>query len=138
MSETAAMFLLGRITYIQETPLIFACSNIDYLRSGNVKFNDKSLTLCNQEEGEFAVLLKSLILPGDISCRNTTDIPGKICVFVTVHKIFPRGGLSVVNPIDFQTSSLSACSKTEGRADERPGILMLGCIENLICSAVFH
>ncbi|MFT5700415.1 MAG: hypothetical protein ACI8ZB_003289 [Desulforhopalus sp.] len=34
---------------LQETPFVTACSNIDYLRSGNIKFNDKSLTLSDQE-----------------------------------------------------------------------------------------
>jgi len=34
----------------QETPFILACNNIDYLHFGNVKFNDKSLTLCDQEK----------------------------------------------------------------------------------------
>jgi hypothetical protein len=44
----------GHALNIQETPFILACSNIDYLRFGNVKFNDKSLTLCNQEEAQLA------------------------------------------------------------------------------------
>jgi len=39
---------------LQKTPFILACSNIDYLRFGNVKFNDKSLTLCDQEETQLA------------------------------------------------------------------------------------
>ncbi len=34
----------------QEAPFVLACSNIDYLRFGNVKFNDKSLTFSTQEE----------------------------------------------------------------------------------------
>ena len=40
----------------QEASLIFACSNIDYLRAGNVK----SLTLCDQEtlqtEGKYGIV----------------------------------------------------------------------------------
>jgi len=31
----------------QEAPFVVAFSNIDYLRFGNVKLNDKSLTLCD-------------------------------------------------------------------------------------------
>jgi hypothetical protein len=42
---------LKKKTDIQEAPFILACSNIDYLRFGNVKFNNKSLTLCGQEQG---------------------------------------------------------------------------------------
>jgi hypothetical protein len=37
---------------LQETPFVTACSNIDYLRFGNVKFNDKSLTLNDQEKSQ--------------------------------------------------------------------------------------
>jgi hypothetical protein len=33
----------------QETPFVTACTNIDYLRCGNVKFNDKLLTLRDHE-----------------------------------------------------------------------------------------
>ena len=34
---------------LQETPIFRARNNIDYLRFGNIKSNDKSLTLCDQE-----------------------------------------------------------------------------------------
>ena len=38
--------------HVQETPFILACSNINYLRFGNVKFADKSLTLRDLEEDQ--------------------------------------------------------------------------------------
>ncbi len=41
----------GMITLeLQETPFVVTFSNIDYLRFGNVKFNDKSMTLRDQEK----------------------------------------------------------------------------------------
>jgi hypothetical protein len=43
---------MNKMRHIQEAPIIFACSNIDYLRSGSFKFKDKSLTLCDQEEAQ--------------------------------------------------------------------------------------
>ena len=36
---------------IQETPFILACSNIDYLRCGNIKFNYQLLRLRYQKYG---------------------------------------------------------------------------------------
>ena len=59
---------------LQETPFVVACTNIDYLRLGNVKFNDKSLTLRDQEEYLLRVVPEVIRLPaatcGEIIHQN--------------------------------------------------------------------